>query len=132
MGKYQKMNFWYDVNTAKKPDFPYECYGKFDLDEMDESECMAEFRFLKKDIPLLFEALQWPDTTIRSPCSRAKHDFKSCIENNLSSSSPPNKPLERSPTKPTTSWDLCSGYSLEGKPTHKLFWFHWWNSEAYL
>ena len=48
----------YDVNTSKNPDFPYKCYGKFDLDEMDESECMAEFRFLKKDIPLLFEALQ--------------------------------------------------------------------------
>ena len=35
----------YDANTSKNPDFPYDCYGKFDLNEMDDSECLAEFRF---------------------------------------------------------------------------------------
>ena len=43
----------YDANTSKNPDFPYDCYGKFDLDEMDDSECLAEFRFHKSDIPEL-------------------------------------------------------------------------------
>ena len=51
-----------DANTSRNPDFPYECYGKFDLDEMDDSEGLAEFRFHKSDIPVLFEALQLPQS----------------------------------------------------------------------
>ena len=27
------------VNTSKNPDFPYESYGKFDLNDMDDSQC---------------------------------------------------------------------------------------------
>ena len=27
----------------KNPDFPYENHAGFDLDDMDESECLAEF-----------------------------------------------------------------------------------------
>ena len=50
----------YDLNTSKNPDFPYECYGKFDLNEMDDSECLAEFRFHKSQIPVLHDALQLP------------------------------------------------------------------------
>ena len=52
----------YDANTSKNPDFPYECYGKFDLNEMDDSECLAAFRFHKSDVPVLFEALQLPQS----------------------------------------------------------------------
>ena len=52
----------YDVNTSKNPDFPYECYGSFDLNEMDVSECLAEFRFHKNDVPFLLEALQLPQS----------------------------------------------------------------------
>ena len=48
----------YDANTSKNPDFPYDCYGSFDLNEMDDSECLAEFRFHKNDVPVLLEALQ--------------------------------------------------------------------------
>ena len=36
----------YDANTSKNPDFPYDCYGSFDLNDMDDSGCLAEFRFL--------------------------------------------------------------------------------------
>ena len=28
----------YDVNRSKNPEFPYEEYGKFDLEEMDNSD----------------------------------------------------------------------------------------------
>ena len=52
----------YNANTSKNPDFPYECSGKFDLNEMDDSECLAEFRFHKSDIPILLEALQLPQS----------------------------------------------------------------------
>ena len=46
----------YDANTSKNQDFPYECYGNFNLEEMDESECLSEFRFRKSDIPRGFGA----------------------------------------------------------------------------
>ena len=52
----------YDANTSKNPDFPYDCYGSFDLNEMDDSECLAEFRFHKNDVPVLLEALQLPQS----------------------------------------------------------------------
>ena len=52
----------YDANTSKNPDFPYECYGLFDLNDMDDSECLAEFRFHKNDVPVLLEALQLPQS----------------------------------------------------------------------
>ena len=45
----------YDVNTSKNPDFPYECYGKFD------GECLSEFRFHKSDLSILSEALHLPN-----------------------------------------------------------------------
>ena len=46
---------------SKNPDFPYEKYLGFELDDMDESECLAEFRFQKRHIPLLADVLQLPD-----------------------------------------------------------------------
>ena len=51
----------YDVNTSKYPDFPYESYGKFDLNDMDDSECLSEFRFRKSDLSVLSEALHLPN-----------------------------------------------------------------------
>lgn len=52
----------YDANNSKNPDFPYQNYEHFDLEELDESECLAEFRFRKRDIPLLAEAMRLPDS----------------------------------------------------------------------
>ena len=51
----------WDLNTSKNLDFPYEDYGRFDLDEMDDSECVAEFRVKKRDLPDLAAALQIPN-----------------------------------------------------------------------
>ena len=39
--------------SSTNPDFPYHIYPAFDLDEFDESECLAEFRFRKRDIVAL-------------------------------------------------------------------------------
>ena len=41
----------YDVNTSKNPDFPHENYGKFDLNDIDDSRCLSEFRFRKSELP---------------------------------------------------------------------------------
>ena len=51
----------YDVNTSKNPDFPHECDGKFDLNDMDDSECLSEFRFDESDLSILSEALHLPN-----------------------------------------------------------------------
>ena len=39
--------------SSTNPDFPYHIYPAFDLDELDESECLAEFRFQTRDIVAL-------------------------------------------------------------------------------
>ena len=35
----------YDINTAKSPDLPYWNYEHFDLDNLADDVCKAEFRF---------------------------------------------------------------------------------------
>jgi len=48
----------YDANSSKNPDFPYQNYEHFDLEERDEGECLAEFQVKKRDIPVLAEAMR--------------------------------------------------------------------------
>ena len=52
---------WED-NQSKTPDFPWDRYSPFDLENMDEAECKAEFRVEKRDINTLAEALEIPPT----------------------------------------------------------------------
>ncbi|PFX16387.1 hypothetical protein AWC38_SpisGene19327 [Stylophora pistillata] len=51
----------YDLNTSKNPDWQY---YPFDLDELCDDECKAEFRFLKSDIYVLKDVLQVPDEVV--------------------------------------------------------------------
>ena len=45
---------------SKNPDFPHSSYARFDLENIDETECLAEFRVQKQDIPVLaFFNYQW-------------------------------------------------------------------------
>ena len=46
---------------SKNPDFPYERYPRFNLENMDESECLAEFKFAMQDITFPADVLQLPD-----------------------------------------------------------------------
>lgn len=52
----------YDANSSKNLIFPHKKYSRFNLDEMDETECINELRFCKMDIPRLADALGLPDT----------------------------------------------------------------------
>ena len=52
----------YHLFEPRNPDFRHEAYAKFDLDEMAESESLAEFRFRKRDILSLAEVLVIPKT----------------------------------------------------------------------
>ena len=42
----------YEAHLPRNPDFQYE-HVQFNLDEMDDAECMAEFRCQKNDIKCL-------------------------------------------------------------------------------
>ena len=54
----------YDLNRSTNLDFPYQQYPLFDLDDMQNDECLAEFRFHKNDLPILAEVLGIPDQFI--------------------------------------------------------------------
>ena len=55
---------------------PYESYGKFDLYDMDDSECLSEFRFRKSDLPVLSEALHLPNYFT---CQQYALELKGCV-----------------------------------------------------
>ena len=50
----------YEAQLPRNPDFQYE-HVQFNLDEMDDAECMAEFRCQKNDIKMLGEILGLPE-----------------------------------------------------------------------
>ena len=50
----------YDAYTSKNLIYPYWEYDDFDLDALDSSECLSDFRFNKEDIPRLSDALRIP------------------------------------------------------------------------
>ena len=47
----------YETFQYKNSDFPYRDCSWFDLEEMDEAECKAEFRVKKKDLTALAKSL---------------------------------------------------------------------------
>ena len=58
----EELLFLYEEFLPKNPDFSYENYDRLDLNDMNDSECLAEFRVKKRDLPILAEALQIPDS----------------------------------------------------------------------
>ena len=51
----------FDIKTSKNRNFEYWIYNAFNLEEISDDDCLAEFRFQKNDIPRLVTALQLPD-----------------------------------------------------------------------
>ena len=54
----------YDLNRSTNLDFPYERYPLFDLDDMQNDECLVQFRFHKNDLPILGKVSGIPDQFI--------------------------------------------------------------------
>ena len=50
----------YNSFTPKNPDFCYDTYPAFSLEDVQEAECKAVFRVLKQDLPRLRAALRIP------------------------------------------------------------------------
>ena len=51
----------YEEFSPKNPDITY---GRLELEDMSDSECLTEFRVKKRHLPILSEALQIPDSFI--------------------------------------------------------------------
>lgn len=62
----------YQAYSSKNPVFPHSEYSRFNLEDMDEAECLREFRVRKLDITRLADALGLP-LSLRSP-QRTKTD----------------------------------------------------------
>ena len=54
--------FLLEEYSSKNPAFSYDVYNRFNLDNMEEPECRYEFRVDKRDIRLLANALNLPET----------------------------------------------------------------------
>ena len=48
------------VVVRKSPDFSYQSYDVFDVENMNSADCKAEFRVEKADLPRLADALHIP------------------------------------------------------------------------
>ena len=62
----------YDLNRSYNLDLPYDSYADFNFDVLEDDECLAKFRFQKRDLPLLADVLEIPETVEcyqRSICS---------------------------------------------------------------
>lgn len=58
---------------SRNPQFPYNSYPRFELENMQDDECLTEFRVKKEDVPRLADVLQIPETVRceqRSVCGR--------------------------------------------------------------
>ena len=51
----------WQAHKSKNPEFPYEEHGRFSFDDLDEAECKGEFRFEKRDLPVLVNVLGIPN-----------------------------------------------------------------------
>ena len=41
------------MSMSNNLDLPYEAYEQFTLENLEDDECVSEFRFRKNDLPLL-------------------------------------------------------------------------------
>ena len=51
----------YDLNRSDNVDLPYNSYPGFDFDDLEDDECLSEFRFYKNDLPFLAKVLGIPE-----------------------------------------------------------------------
>ena len=53
----------YDLNRSNNLDLPYDSYpDEFTFDDLENDECLSEFRLNKSDLPLLAEVMRIPET----------------------------------------------------------------------
>ena len=68
----QRRRHFYRANRSDNVDLLYNSYPGFDFDDLEDDECLSEFRFYKNDLPFLAEVLGIPEVVEfyqRSICS---------------------------------------------------------------
>jgi hypothetical protein len=71
----------YEEYMPNNPDFSYEEYERYSgQEDMNNAECLAEFRFKKRDLSLLAEVFQIPEsfTCYQRSVSSGMKPFVSC------------------------------------------------------
>ena len=58
---HEEVMLLYDVNSSKNLTLPFWKYDRFSLDNIENDECISEFRFEKESLFLLRDVLQIPD-----------------------------------------------------------------------
>ena len=57
----EKRLLLYDLNRSDNVDHPYNSCPGFDFDDLEDDECLSEFRFFKNDLTFLAEVLGIPE-----------------------------------------------------------------------
>ena len=136
----------YEGNVSKNPEFPYEDYERFDSNAMDETECKAEFRFTKSEIPRLAEALDIPgvkttdlplsllrfDPSFRATSTGAEHDLQQRFGLHLQHTRPQNKPVEPHNSRCCWSREVCWSSLWQRCSTGQLHRIHRWDRKTNL
>ena len=146
----------YESYSSKNPDFPYSAYPKSDFDQIDESECLVEFRVRKQDITLLADVLQLPVTIRchqRTTCDRTeallvsmslfrhvssfcktsswnKYDYQYSDGSYIFEPWSSNLTMEIWYTKSANTTGVCRCYPCKWCTSQQLRWVHWWNSQT--
>ena len=58
----------YDLNRSNNLDQPYDSFPDFNFDDLEDDECLSEFRFYKRDLPLFAELYDGVNEHIISRC----------------------------------------------------------------
>ena len=130
----------YDENMSKNPDFSYDSYGAFNLNEIDNSECLAVFRFHKNDglaPPLVFQVtprnhLWWGRSVLYNTETICLPMQIQRSNSTISRAQSQNNSVEQYTAEPSTSWKLCPCDTIKRKSITKLLWFHRQNTKAHL
>ena len=69
----------FDINRSTNLDLPYWNYEKFDLENMSNDECKAEFRFLKNDIYTLHDVMRFPEEIVCSNGFKVPGLYALCV-----------------------------------------------------
>ena len=58
----------YDLNRSNSLDLPYDCFPDFNFDDLEDDGRLSEFRFHRRDLPLLAELCNEVNELVNSRC----------------------------------------------------------------
>ena len=69
----------YDLNRSNNLALPYDSFPHFNFDDLEDDECLSEFLFHKRDLPLFADLYNEVNELIISRCViRLEKQFSAC------------------------------------------------------